>query len=84
MNAVLGWHGSTLRAGSTLTLFNRILAPFRGAKGDEHIVEKLSLPMLRDSLQVPGAGRWWCESIDWPGSVPLSHPHLCRILPEDQ
>lgn len=52
VNTVLGWHGSTLRTGSTITIFNRVLAPLRGTPSNEPLVKDFGLPTLQTALQV--------------------------------
>jgi glutathione S-transferase len=49
--SVLDWHGSTLRVGSMVTVWNRAISISLGFQGDEQLVASYGLPTLKAALK---------------------------------
>lgn len=50
VDAVMAWHGSTLRIGSMIVVFNLFIAANVGAKGNQPLVDDYGMPTLRNAL----------------------------------
>jgi glutathione S-transferase len=51
-DAIMAWHGSTLRIGSMIVVWNLAIAANLGLKGNKALVDDFGLPTLKEALLV--------------------------------
>ncbi|KAG7667402.1 putative Glutathione S-transferase T1 [Nannochloris sp. 'desiccata'] len=52
VDAIMAWHGSTLRIGSMLVVWNLAIAANLGLEGNKPLVDDYGLPTLKEALKV--------------------------------
>jgi glutathione S-transferase len=52
IDAIMAWHGSTLRIGSMIVVWNLAISANLGMKGNKQLVDDYGLPTLKEALRV--------------------------------